>query len=88
MQLEKFGVVEEFARAARDLYAAPEEIDQLQLGVDLAVKLIAGCDHASFTCSEAAGASLRWAPTTWYAAVMRCNTSLTRARAWMRYTAI
>ncbi len=54
MQLEKFGVVEEFARAARDLYAAPEEIDQVQLGVDLAVKLIAGCDHASSPCFEAA----------------------------------
>ena len=88
MQLEKFGVVEEFARAARDLYAAPEEIDQLQLGVDLAVKLIAGCDHASVQFTGEAGSSLRLARTTWYAAVMRCNTSLTRARAWMRYTAI
>ena len=47
MQLEEISGVEDFARAARDLYAALEEIDQLQLGVDLAVKLIAGCDHAS-----------------------------------------
>ena len=47
MQLEEISGVEDFARAARDLYAALEEIDQLQLGVDLAVKRIAGCDHAS-----------------------------------------
>jgi hypothetical protein len=46
MKLEEIGRVEDFARAARELYAAPDEIEQLQLGVDLAVKLVAGCDHA------------------------------------------
>jgi hypothetical protein len=49
MQLAEISGVEDFARAARDFAAAPDEIDQLQLGVDLAVKLIAGCDHASVT---------------------------------------
>jgi hypothetical protein len=28
------------------------------------------------------------APTTWYAAVMPCNTSLPRAPAWIRCTAM
>jgi transcriptional regulator with GAF, ATPase, and Fis domain len=49
MQLEEISGVEDFARAARDLYAAPDEIDRLQLGVDLAVKFVTGCDHASVT---------------------------------------
>ena len=46
MQLEEIGQVEDFTRLARELYAAPDEIQQLQLAVDLAVQLIAGCDHA------------------------------------------
>jgi GAF domain-containing protein len=40
------GGVEGFAQAARELYAAPDEDRQLQLAVDLAVRLIPGCDHA------------------------------------------
>jgi GAF domain-containing protein len=46
MQLEEIGQVEDFTRLARELHAAPDEIQQLQLAVDLAVQLIAGCDHA------------------------------------------
>jgi GAF domain-containing protein len=40
------GGVEDFAHVARELYAAPDEGGQLQKAADLAVKLIAGCDHA------------------------------------------
>jgi ANTAR domain/GAF domain len=40
------GGVEDFAHVARELHAAPNESGQLQMAVDLAVKLIAGCDHA------------------------------------------
>jgi GAF domain-containing protein len=50
------GGVEDFARVARDLYAAPDEGGQLQLAVDLAVKLIGGCDHAGV--SMVAGRSI------------------------------
>lgn len=38
MQLEEIGQVEDFTRLARELYAAPDEIQQLQLAVDLAVQ--------------------------------------------------
>ena len=41
--------VEGFARAARALYAAPNETDLLQLAVDLAVKIINGGDHAGIS---------------------------------------
>jgi len=37
--------VEGFARAARQLYAAPNETELLQLAVDLALKIIDGADH-------------------------------------------
>ena len=40
------GRVENFAGVARRLHAAPDECAQLQLAVDLAVRLIGGCDHA------------------------------------------
>jgi GAF domain-containing protein len=38
--------VVDFAHVARELHAAPDESGQLQLAVDFAAKLIAGCDHA------------------------------------------
>ncbi len=38
--------VEGFARAARQLYAAPNETELLRLAVDLAVRIIDGSDHA------------------------------------------
>jgi GAF domain-containing protein len=38
--------VEGFARAARELYAAPNEEELLQVAVDLAVRIINGGDHA------------------------------------------
>ena len=38
--------VEGFARAARELYAAPNERELLWLAVDLAVRTINGSDHA------------------------------------------
>jgi hypothetical protein len=38
--------VEGFARAARELYAAPNETELLRLAVDLAVRIIDGSDHA------------------------------------------
>jgi hypothetical protein len=41
--------VKGFARAARELYAAPNETDLLRLAVDLAVTLIDGCDHAGIS---------------------------------------
>jgi transcriptional regulator with GAF, ATPase, and Fis domain len=41
-----FGGVEDFARAVRVLHSAPDECGQLQLAVDLAVRLVGGCDHA------------------------------------------
>jgi GAF domain-containing protein len=41
------GEVEDFAAVTMGLYAAPDEGALLQLAVDLAVKLIAGCNHAS-----------------------------------------
>jgi hypothetical protein len=46
MKLAGIGDVEDFAHVARELHAAPDESGQLQLAADLAVKLIAGCDHA------------------------------------------
>ena len=42
------GGVEDFAHVARVLHAAPDECGQLQLAVDLAVRLIGGCDHAGY----------------------------------------
>jgi hypothetical protein len=41
--------VEGFARAARELYAAQNETELLRLAVDLAVRLIDGCDHAGIS---------------------------------------
>jgi GAF domain-containing protein len=38
--------VEGFARAARELYATPNETELLQVAVDLAVRIINGADHA------------------------------------------
>jgi GAF domain-containing protein len=38
--------VERFARAARELYAAPNETELRQVAVDLAVRIIDGGDHA------------------------------------------
>ena len=38
--------VEGLARAARELYAAPNETELLRLAVDLAVRIIDGSDHA------------------------------------------
>jgi hypothetical protein len=46
MKLVGLGDVEDFAEVTRELYAAPDESGPLQLAVDLAAKLIAGCDHA------------------------------------------
>jgi GAF domain-containing protein len=46
MKLVGLGDVEDFAEVTRELYAAPDESGPLQLAVDLALKLIAGCDHA------------------------------------------
>ncbi|HJV13320.1 MAG TPA: GAF and ANTAR domain-containing protein [Propionibacteriaceae bacterium] len=50
------GGVEDFAHVPRELHAAPDEGEQLQLAVDLAVKLISGCDHAGV--SMVAGRSI------------------------------
>jgi GAF domain-containing protein len=41
------GDVEDFAAVTRQLYAVPDESGQLQLAVDLAVKLVTCCAHAS-----------------------------------------
>jgi GAF domain-containing protein len=41
--------VEGFARAARELYAAPNEAELLQLAVDLAGEIINGSDHAGIS---------------------------------------
>lgn len=49
------GSVEDFANTARLLHAAPNECGQLQLAVDLAVRLIAGCDHAGVSIVEGRG---------------------------------
>ena len=38
--------VEGLARAARELYAAPNETELLRLAVDVAVRIIDGSDHA------------------------------------------
>jgi GAF domain-containing protein len=46
------GGVEDFAQVARLLHAAPDECGQLQLAVDLAVRLIGGCDHAGISVVE------------------------------------
>ena len=46
------GGVEDFAHVARMLHAAPDECGQLQLAVDLAVRLIGGCDHAGVSMVE------------------------------------
>jgi GAF domain-containing protein len=46
------GGVEDFARAVRVLHAAPDECGQLQLAVDLAVRLVGGCDHAGVSMVE------------------------------------
>jgi len=46
MHLTEIGRVEDIARAARQLHAAPDEIEQLHIAVDLAVQLIDCCDHA------------------------------------------
>jgi GAF domain-containing protein len=51
------GGVENFAQVARDLHAAPDEGGQLQLAVDLAVKLISGCDHSGVSIVQ--GRSIR-----------------------------
>jgi ANTAR domain/GAF domain len=50
------GGVADFAHVARQLHAAPDEGGQLQIAVDLAVKLIGGCDHAGV--SMVAGRSI------------------------------
>jgi hypothetical protein len=41
--------VEGFARAARELYAAPNEAELLRLAVDVAVRIIDGSDHAGIS---------------------------------------
>jgi hypothetical protein len=46
MGIAKISGVEGFARAARELYAAPNETELLQLAVDLALKIVNGGDHA------------------------------------------
>ena len=46
MGITEISGVEGFARAARELHAAPNETGLLQLAVDLAVEMINGCDHA------------------------------------------
>ena len=46
MGITEISGVEGFARAARELHAAPNETELLQLAVDLAVKIINGGDHA------------------------------------------
>jgi hypothetical protein len=46
------GGVEDFAQVARVLHAAPDECGQLQLAVDLAVRLVGGCDHAGISVVE------------------------------------
>ena len=52
MKLVGLGDVEDFAEVTRELYAAPDETGPLQLAVDLAVKLVAGCDHAGVSIVE------------------------------------
>lgn len=46
MRAVEIGAVEDLARLARELHAVQDERSQLQLVIDLAVRLIAGCDHA------------------------------------------
>jgi GAF domain-containing protein len=48
--------VEDFARAARELYAAPNETELLQVAVDLAVRIINGA-HAGICVVEGRGVS-------------------------------
>ncbi len=48
MGITEISGVEGFARAARELYAAPNETELLQLAVDLALKIVNGGDHAGF----------------------------------------
>jgi transcriptional regulator with GAF, ATPase, and Fis domain len=52
MKLVGLGDVEDFAEVTRELYAAPDETGPLQLAVDLALKLVAGCDHAGVSIVE------------------------------------
>jgi GAF domain-containing protein len=52
MKLVGLGEVEDFAEVTRELYAAPDESGPLHHAVDLAVKLIAGCDHAGVSIVE------------------------------------
>jgi transcriptional regulator with GAF, ATPase, and Fis domain len=52
MKLVGLGDVEDFAEVTRELYAAPDATGPLQLAVDLAVKLVAGCDHAGVSIVE------------------------------------
>jgi hypothetical protein len=52
MKLVGLGDVENLAEVTRELYAAPEETGPLQLAVDLAVKLVVGCDHAGVSIVE------------------------------------
>ena len=67
------GGVEDFAQVARELHAAPDEGCQLQLAVDLAVRLIGGCDHAGVSAVEVASFVRLRAPMTWSAVGMPCN---------------
>jgi GAF domain-containing protein len=46
------GGIKDFAHVARELHAAPDECGQLQCAVDLAVRLISGCDHAGISIVE------------------------------------
>ena len=46
MGVTEISGVEGFARAARELHAAPNETRLVQQAVDLAVEMISGCDHA------------------------------------------
>jgi GAF domain-containing protein len=45
--------VKGFARAARELYAAPNETELLRLAVDVAVRIIDGSDHAGIAVVQA-----------------------------------
>jgi GAF domain-containing protein len=44
--------VEGLARAARELYATENETELLRLAVDLAVRIIDGCDHAGISVMQ------------------------------------
>jgi GAF domain-containing protein len=59
MAVTKTSGVEGFARAARELNAAPDESELLQIAVDLAVRIINGGDHAGISVVQGRERSTR-----------------------------